>query len=172
MRTFRIVRVQAVRVGRRSSRGAICRKQNSGVLTRNPCPASTKELAGRLVHLWLTRLAVVVLASVVPTIARTGSLHPAGRRVSLRKPRLRGARQRFRRAARCGPSFLISAQEARADQSPVFKSGAISDKYIHVGHYRRIWQKNRDRQIEQQGMPLRVSRARTKCQITSFVSCL
>ena len=59
---------------------AICRKQNSGVLTRNPCPASTKELAGRLVHLWLTRLAVVVLASVVPTIARTGSLHPAGRR--------------------------------------------------------------------------------------------
>ena len=74
-----------------------------------------------------------------------GQLASGRSAVSLREPRLRGARQRFRRAARCGPAFLISAQEARADQSPVFKSGAISDKYIHVGHYRRIWQKNRDR---------------------------
>lgn len=60
---------------------AICRKQNSGVLTKNPPPASTTDRSGSDSHLCPRTLLVCARASGVPTSACTGRVHPAGRRL-------------------------------------------------------------------------------------------
>ena len=104
---------------------AICRKQNSGELTRNPSPASRNELSGMLVQVWLTTRFVSVRVKGSPTIVSIGREHPAGRR-------LLSPSRGFSASARTSRAWCVASRRARC---PRMNPGPTSRQYASAELY-------------------------------------